>query len=277
MLKKLPKGYLVLWACFAVAYLVWTVFFLRWDTYPQNETGILYAWVYPLWIACSTVLLLLFPVYMIRFLYSAEQKADQAIALLLLVVGCTFVTAYGFLKNPRAYTASMIGLEYPWSFKIWGLLSTASIFINTLYMYRKFGYRNNVGLSMSSVGCAALFITINVPSAGEDLILNSLRCMSHWTGALVFAFGCAIPVLMFLIHMAKTKAPKWIAVAVFFCVIFVLMTTLLIVVGKDGIIEGIPVWSVYLVMLLVNFTFLFPAPSTTITQTAEETNEITIS
>ena len=156
----------------------------------------------------------------------------------------------------------MIGLEYPWSFKLWGILSTSSIFINTLYMYRKFGYRNHAGLTASCVGCAALFITINVPSAGEDLILNSLRCMSHWTGALVFAFGAAAPVVLFLLHQAKTKQPLWIALAVFFCVVLALMLTLLIVVGKDGIIEGIPVWSVYLVLLLVNFTPLFPAAKT---------------
>ena len=128
-----------------------------------------------------------------------------------------------------------------------------------MYMYRKYGYRNHAGLTAGCVGCAALFITINVPSAGEDLILNSLRCMSHWTGALVFAFGAAAPVVLFLLHMARTKQPRWIALAVFFCVVLALMLTLLIVVGKDGLIENIPVWAVYLVLLLVNFTSLFPA------------------
>ena len=262
MKKKMPKGYPALWAFFAAAYLVWTIGFLRWDTYPLTETGMLRHWYYPIWLVFSTGLLLLFPVYLHRFLYSDERKSDRGIALAMLIVGCAFITVYGFFKNPREFTASMIGLDYPWSFKLWGILSTSSIFINTLYMYRKFGYENHVGLTASSIGCAALFVTINVPSAGEDLILNSLRCMSHWTGALVFAFGAAMPVVLFLVHMAKTKQPLWIALAVFFCVVLALMLTLLITVGKDGIIEGIPVWSVYLVLLLVNFTPLFPAPQT---------------
>ena len=262
MKKTMPKGYLILWTFFAVAYLVWTIGFLRWDTYPLAETGMLHHWYYPVWLAVSTGLLLLFPLYLRRFLYGQPKRADRVIALVMLIVGCAFITAYGFFKNPREYTASMIGLDYPWSFKLWGILSTASIFINTLYMYRKYGYENHAGLTASCIGCAALFITINVPSAGEDLILNSLRCMSHWTGALVFAFGAATPVVLFLLHMAKTKQPRWIALAVFFCVVLALMLILLITVGKDGIIEGIPVWSVYLVLLLVNFTPLYSVPQT---------------
>lgn len=263
MKQRLPIGYRILWAVFAATYLIWMIFFLHRDTYPYAETGMLRAWYYPVWIVVSTGLLLLFPVYMQRLLYSGEHKGDRSFALLTLLVGCAFITAYCFFKDPRQYTASMIGLDYPWSFKLWGILSTMSVFVNTLYMYRRFAYRNAVGVTASCVGCAALFITINVPSAGEDLILNSLRCMSHWTGALMFAFGAATPVVLFLVHMAKTRSPRWIMLAVFFCAVLALMLTLLIVIGKDGVIEGIPVWSVYLVLLLTNFTGVFPLPQPT--------------
>ena len=113
MLKKMPKGYIVLWLCFAAAYLVWMIGFLHWDTYPLTETGMLHAWYYPVWIVISTALLLLFPVYMARFLYSPEKKDDRILALTMLIVGCAFITVYGFFKNPREFTASMIGLDYP--------------------------------------------------------------------------------------------------------------------------------------------------------------------
>lgn len=259
---KLPTGYLVLWLVFAAAYLVWTCFFLHWDTYPQSETGIFSAWIYPVWVAFSACLLLLFPVYMQRYLYADSEKANRIYAFVTLIVGCAFITYYCFLKDPRQYTASMIGLDYPWSFKAWGILSTMSVFVNTLYMYRKYSYTNRAGLIAGSVGCAALFITINVPSAGEDLILNSLRCMSHWTGALVFAFGVAAPVVLFLVHMARTKNKRFVLLTVFFCAVLAVSLTLLIVVGKDGLIECAPVWAVYLVLLLINFTPLFPSKKT---------------
>ena len=252
---KLPTGYKALWLFFGAAYLVWMIFFLHWDTYPSNETGIFAFWVYPVWIVVSTVILLLFPVYMQQFLYREEKKSDKVFALVSLIVGCAFITFYTFLKDPRKYTASMIGLDYPWSFKLWGILSTESVFVNTCYMFRRYGYKSNVGLTAARIGCAALFITINVPSAGEDLILNSLRCMSHWTGALVFAFGAAAPVVMCLLHMSR-KSKRFVLLTVFFCLVLAASLTLLVTVGKDGLIEGVPVWSVYVVLLLVNFSAL---------------------
>lgn len=260
--SAMPKGYAVLWLCFAAAYLVWMCFFLRPDTYPPEETGMLYPWIYPVWIVVSAALMLLFPVYIRKILYAPQTKASTIFALVSLIAGCGFITAYTFFKNPFDYTASMIGLDFTWSFKLWGLLATESIFVNTMYMYRKYGYSSKIGVTAGSVGCAALFVTINVPSAGEDLILNSLRCMSHWTGALVFAFGMAAPVVLFLLHMARTRDKRFVALAVVFCVILALMLTLLITVGKDGLIEGIPVWAVYTVLLLINFTSVF-APKET--------------
>ena len=255
--QVMPKLYLILWLCFEAAYLVWMCFFLRPDTYPPKETGILHPWIYPIWIVVSAVILLLFPVYIRRFLYAPQTKASGVFALVSLIVGCGFITAYTFFKNPFDYTASMIGLDYPWSFKLWGILATESVFVNTLYMYRKYGFESKVGVIAGSVGCAALFVTINVPSAGEDLILNSLRCMSHWTGALMFAFGAATPVVIFLVHMAKSKDKRFILLASAFIAILALMLILLITVGKDGVIEGIPVWAVYIVLFLVNFTPVF--------------------
>lgn len=81
--------------------------------------------------------------------------------------------------------------------------------------------------------------------------------MSHWTGALVFAFCCAAPIVMFLLHMAKMKNKKFVALTVVFCAVLVAMLVLLATVGKDGIIESLPMWATYLLLFLVNFTSLF--------------------
>ncbi|MGN0636610.1 MAG: hypothetical protein ACI4I5_10360 [Acutalibacteraceae bacterium] len=257
---KALKSYTILWLVFTAAYLIWMCAFMRWDTYPPAETGIFRFGVFPAWIAVSAVLMLLYIVYIRVYLYGAVGKGAKAFALLSLLFGCAYVTWYCFLKNPLEYTASMIGLEYPWQFKIWGILAPASIFINTLYMYRKYNFHSRAGVIAGSIGCAAMFITINVPSAGEDLILTSLRCMSHWSGALIFAFSVATSILIFLVHMAKTHRLPFVLLCIFFFAVFAVCLTLLAVVGKDGIIEGVPTWATYVALFLVNFTSVFPLP-----------------
>lgn len=254
--QRMPKGYALMWLFFTAAYLVWMLGFMRPDTYPPAETGWLSPWMFYAWIPVSALFMLLFIVYIARFLYGTVTKGVKMFALISLLFGCAFITGYCFFKNPLDYTASMIGLDYPWHFKMWGLFASMSIFANTMYAFRKYNYNSRVGIIAGSIGCAALFVTINVPSAGEDLILNSLRCMSHWSGALIFAFGAATPVVLFLFHLAKSKKAG-LVLALAFCAALAVSLTLLVVIGKDGIIEGVPTWAVYIVLFLVNFTPLF--------------------
>lgn len=255
---KMPKGYTVMWLIMTAAYLVWMTCFMRYDTYPLADTGMAKEIYFTLWTAFSTVTLLLFPLYIKKLLFSAQPgKGTKAFCMINLIFGCLFITWYGFFKNPFDFTASMIGLDFPWHFKMWGIFASISVFTNVLYMYRRNGYYSRAGIICGSIGCGAIYVTINVPSAGEELILTSLRCMSHWTGALVFAFMCAASVVIFLISMAKKKNKKYIVLLVLFSLVLAAMLVLLVVVGKDGVIESLPMWAAYLLLFLVNFTNLF--------------------
>ena len=259
------KPFRILWLVLTAAYVIWMTFFLKYDTYPGAETGINGSKaVYVLWTVFSTLTLLLFPVYIKLFLGEKQPgRGLRLFCLINLIFGCVFVTWYGFFKNPFEYTASMIGLEYPWHFKMWGLFATISVFTNVLYAYRMNGFYSKAGVTCASLGCAAIYVTINVPSAGEDLILNSLRCMSHWTGALLFAFLMAASVVIFLVHQARQKDLRYIVTTAVFGAILVLMLVLLATIGKDGVIEGLPMWAAYLVLFLINFTGLFRAKAQT--------------
>ncbi len=193
-----------------------------------------------------------------KYLYGNVGKSAKAFALALLVFGFVFITFYGFLKNPREFTASMIGLDFPWAFRGWGVFSTMAVFVNIMLMYNKYGFNRKGCVISASIGCAMLFVTINVPSFGEELVLSSLRCMSHWTGALGFAFLVAAPVVIFLFNMSFRKKNKKFRLLFFgFSATLLLMIILLVTVGKDGIIENIPMWAVYIVLFLVNYTDAF--------------------
>lgn len=269
----MPVWIKAMWGIFTAAYAVWMIFFMKdailinYETLAQRTVdGIVHSditgmtgshWIFPLWVIVSVLLMALFPVYINMFLFNDDrQKQKKIFCLINLIAGLSFVTFYTFLKDPKHYTASMIGLDFPWCFKMWGIWASLSVFTNTMYMYHKYGYYNRAGIVSGSIGCAAIFITINVPSAGEDLI-PTLRCISHWTGALVFAFGCAIPMVLFLLSKTIQKDKKFAVMFVLFTGILITMVVLLITVGKDGVIESLPVWAAYLVLFLANFTKLF--------------------
>ncbi|MCQ2485924.1 MAG: hypothetical protein MJ168_11415 [Clostridia bacterium] len=280
--EKMPKGYAIMWGIFTAAYAIWMTFFMNKivlikyategsRTVDEMVDGVLAPvthtditgmigreWLYPVWVVVSVICMALFAVYIKKYLYSPVGKGAKAFSLIALVFGCAFITWYGFLKDPTIYTASMIGLDFPWEFRGWGVFSTLAVFTNVMLMYNKFDYKNRLGVISGSVGCAALFITINVPSFGEELVLTSLRCMSHWVGALVFAFAAAAPVVMFLFSMAfKRKNKKFIVVFFAFSAILAAMLVLLVAIGKDGLIENLPMWAVYVVLFLINYTSIF--------------------
>ncbi len=243
------------------AYLIWMLGFMRWDTYTVENTLLekpMYpgAAVYYLWIIASAGLFLLYPVFINKIYYAKElTKPLKIFNIITLISGFVFVTAYGFLMDPIKYTASMMGLYYPWLFKLWCIFSGISIFTNTLYMYRKNNYENSAGIICASIGCGALFVTVNVPSAGEDLIMT-LQCLSHWSTALIFAVLGAAGVVIFLVHKCKEKKKKYIIMTAIFVGILALMLVLLVVVGKSALIENLPMWAAYIVLFLVNFTSL---------------------
>lgn len=162
-----PRSWTVLWLLMTAVYGVWMLVFMKPDTYTVNNTLLekeMYTspLQYYLWVACSVVLYLLYPLFIKKILYADTLgRVNKIFNLITLLAGCAFVTFYGFLMDPIKYTASMMGLYYPWLFKLWCVFSGISVFTNTLYMYRKNNYMNRLGILTASVGCAALFVTVD--------------------------------------------------------------------------------------------------------------------
>ncbi|MBQ8782467.1 MAG: hypothetical protein IJZ57_01690 [Clostridia bacterium] len=285
--NKMKNAYTWLWGVIAVVYGVWMSVFMKWDKYPyiipteadmnlpaedfvSKFDGMLYEPLYAneahywLWVVFSTVLLLLYGLFIRKILFAKElNKATAIFCAVNLIAGFAFITWYGFLSFPAQFgniltdvTASMLGLRYPWYFKIWGVLASLSIFTNTLYMYRKNNYQGKAGVFVTSLGCAAIFVTINVPSAGLDLVMTA-RCLAHWATALIFAFLGAAGVIIFLLHKSKKKEKRYIIATVVFVAVLIIMLVLLVTVGKSAFIENLPMWVAYALLFIINFTSFF--------------------
>lgn len=286
--RNMPKAYAALWGIIAAAYAVWMAFFMREIVLVKYETaaqrtvdGYLYSditgmmgrhWLYPVWVVLSVITLLLFIVYIRNILYAEKQgKFAKYFCMAGAVIGCVFVVWYGFLSAPnkqgeiadfsdkiKYITASMIGLMHPWLFRAWGVIAAATVFSNTMYCYRKYGFNSRVGIIMGSLGSAAIYLTINCPSMGdEDKDFSIPRCSVHWAGALLFAVCCAAPLVIFLFSKAKREKGRFLFGLVFFVGLLLVMLVLLITVGKSAIIENIPMVAAYILLFALNFTGFF--------------------
>lgn len=281
---KMKKIYTAMWCIIAGVYGLWMAIFMSWNQYPfitpssedlalssadfiAKFDGVLYQPLYPnetvywLWVVGSTALLFLNAVFIHKILFADKlSKGVTIFCMLNLLAGFVFVTWYGFLPFPEQFgniltdiTASMLGLKYPWQFKVWGVLASLSIFTNTLYMYRKNNYYGKAGVIITSIGCASIFVTINVPSAGINLV-PTVRCIGHWATALIFAFLGATGIILFLIHQCKKRDKKYIASTIAFVAVLALMLVLLVTVGKSAFIENLPMWVAYALLFTINFT-----------------------
>lgn len=276
----MPKGYLAMWIAISLAYLIWMVFFMKdivlvnYATVAERTVdGVLHAnisgmlgheWLYPVWVVLSTVCLLMFIFYIKDILYAPQlTKAMKAFCLIGIIFGCVYVTWYGFfgdqpfIEKVKTITASMIGLDFPWHFRGWGVFASMTIFTNTMFAYRRYNYNSKLGVILGSIGSAAIFVTINCPSMGEEMHLDSPRCMAHWAGALIFAFCCAAPMVILLFSKARKEKGAFLAAFIIFCAILATMLVLLITVGKSAIIENIPMQAAYILLFLLNFTNIF--------------------
>ncbi|MBR3754817.1 MAG: hypothetical protein IKK49_06925 [Clostridia bacterium] len=285
--KKMINVYTALWAAIAAAYGLWMAVFMSWDQYPYiiptqadallpaeefiaKFDGMLYMPLFPnaaafwVWVIASTALLFCYALFIRKILFAEKlSKATTAFCMVNLFAGCAFITWYGFLSYPEQFgniltdvTASMLGLKYPWEFKMWGVLASLSIFTNTLYMYRKNNYPGKLGVIVTSLGCASIYITVNLPSAGTEIVMTP-RCIGHWATALIFAFLGAAGVIIFLFHKCRQKDRKYIIATVIFVAILLLMLALLVFVGKSAFIENLPMWVAYALLFIINFTSFF--------------------
>lgn len=286
--KSMPKGYIVLWAGIITAYFAWLVVFMKDIVLNTYETvasrtvdGYTYSditgmigrhWLYPVWVIVSALCMLLFVVSIKKILYAEKlTKLIKIICLISCVFGCVYVVWYGFFDVPNAQglpatmmdkvkyiTASMIGLVYPWHFRGWGIVTSLSVFMNTMYTYRIYDYNSRVGVILGSLGSAAIFLTINLPSMGDkDKDFSIPRCSVHWIGALTFALFCAVPLIIFLFSKAKKEKGRFLGALIGFGSLLILMLILLITVGKSAIIENIPMVAAYVLFYMLNFTNFF--------------------
>lgn len=176
-------------------------------------------------------------------------------SLILWIVSFIYFTVYGFLENPflPSGTASEIGLKYPIAFKFWGVTSGSALACNLCYMYKynsfKYKQAKIVGYVCMALGVICIMTCVHVPSTREF----GLQMIVHWGTALSFALFFAVALILFLLF-PKNKNKQYLLTTLIFGIMLLLIVIALLIWGKNGFIESLPMWAAYIIIFLINFT-----------------------
>ncbi len=176
-------------------------------------------------------------------------------SLALWIISFIYFTVYGFLENPflPSGTASEIGLKYPIAFKFWGVTSGAALSCNLCYMYthNEFKYKQAkiAGYICMILGVICIMTCVHVPSTR----VFGLQMIVHWGTALSFALFFAVSLILFLVF-PKNKNKQYNLTTIIFGLMLLCIVIALIIWGKNGFIESLPMWAAYIIIFLINFT-----------------------
>ena len=180
------------------------------------------------------------------------------VGLVLWIVSFIYFTVYGFLRNPFLPdgTASEIGLQYPIAFKFWGVTSGAALAVNLCYIYKSNEFKYNkvktIGYVCMALGVICIMTCVHVPSTR----IFGLQMIVHWGTALSFALFFATALILFLVF-PKNKNKQYLITTYCFAALLVGIVIALLIWGKNGFIESLPMWMAYIIIFLVNFTKVY--------------------
>jgi len=178
---------------------------------------------------------------------------NRAFCLTLLLVGLFYLVGYMFILDPREHTISMIGLEHPWLFRLWGLVGAVTMVINNLYMMRRYAFKNRFCIFAMILGCVNIAVSVNVPTTDDW----GWQLVVHWGTAIVFGTCMMIPGGLFLLVSAFKKKSRRALLTLIMVVPSSLALLTWLILDKGGVAQqGIMVFAISMLVLL-NYTNAF--------------------
>lgn len=180
------------------------------------------------------------------------KAPNKTLALVFLTMALVYNVIFGFIRNPAGTdnTLSYLGYDYPHGFLLWGVLTAAALFLNIIFMYKKFGYNGKTGTVFAI--CAVFFMpgVVFINDWGWEQT-------AHLVVTLIFIALNSIAVLLFFIHNYKNHIKYKITT---YAIVLVLVGMLAVqfTVGKSGLLELVPLWFAMVLLFITNFTEFYP-------------------
>lgn len=176
---------------------------------------------------------------------------NRRFCMVWLIFGASYITWFGFLKNPLYHTASVIAVDHRILFDFWVLFTIVAMYLNVKYMYRHNDYEGKIGKRLLYASFLCVAMTAIVPHAE-----SGLTRYIHWGAALSFGALSAAALILFLISKLNTNH-RYIFTLCFLVGVLVLMLVLLKLFAENGVIESFPMLTVYTIIFLINFTNVY--------------------
>lgn len=193
-----------------------------------------------------------------------KNKSFKSICIVMLSGAFVYGLALPFFwgNNPASElgTLSLLCEDRKAWFWLWGILTSGGIFVNSQYMYSKFGFRNRIFDILGVLGVIGMaFVALTLGHSIDDW--NPKRIL-HWVATGLFiAFTIASIAFYFIVNRKKHKSFNVLTV----CVFLILGTFVVIfaVVGKSALMEMIPLALLEVFLFVVNFTPAFKVQTDT--------------
>lgn len=137
----------------------------------------------------------------------------------------------------------------PW-FWLWAALTGGCLFFNIHHMYNKFNYKNRFLDALTVLMLLGLVLIAS--TLNHSLADWNPKRIAHWAGAVLFAAFAIASVLLFVLLNIKRKG--FIPFAVVMFALFAVVVGWLLIIGKSGYMEIVPISFVELLLFVVNFT-----------------------
>ena len=170
-----------------------------------------------------------------------------------LVFGMVYMIGYTFILDPAIHTISMIGLEHPWLFRLWGLVAAILVVLNVRYMMRRYDFKSrfcNIGLI---VGCVSIALSVNIPTTDDW----GWQLVGHWGTAIIFGFSAILPISLFLMKAAFIQKIRRALIALVLLGPTSLAMLTWLIIDKGGIAQQVIMIFGITVLVLLNYTSVF--------------------